>query len=197
MPKEEARVLDLLSSILGGIQRDTPDWLLRPGKQECGSEWGRISAIFRDLTGASLPESMRPVERRSVDGIMRFGGVERVFEYDETQHFNCFRAQTLTHYLDDVPTEFGKNRWLEESKRNTRLEGGGFAAPKPPLFPGENGRHRQRAFRDALCDLLPPLYGYAPTMRIAHFEVSTWLGASNAEARMRHLLSARLGEDLT
>lgn len=28
-----------------------------------------------------------------------------------------------------------------------RLEGGGFGKPKPPLFPGDGGRHRQRALR--------------------------------------------------
>lgn len=36
------------------------------------------------------------------------------------------------------------------------------------------GRHRQRAFRDALADLLPPLHGFGPTIRIGHFEVERW-----------------------
>lgn len=197
MPKEEARVLELLDRILGGVRRETPAWLMRPGRQECGVEWGRVSRIFRDLTGASLPETMRPVERRNVDGIISFGGVERIVEYDERQHFNRFRAITLSYYLEDAPVAFDKVRWLEESRRKTRLEGRGFAAPKPPLFPGEDGRHRQRAFRDTLCDLLPPLHGYAPTLRIGQFEVSVWLGSADAEERMRHLLSDRLGETLT
>jgi hypothetical protein len=37
-----------------------------------------------------------------------------------------------------------------------REPGGGFARPRPPLSPGDGGRHRRRAFLDALADLPPP-----------------------------------------
>ena len=37
-------------------------------------------------------------------------------------------------------------------------------------------RHRQRAFRDALADLLPALHGFGPTIRIGHFEVERLAG---------------------
>lgn len=69
---------------------------------------------------------------------------------------------------------------------------GGFGKPKPPLFPREGGRHRQRAFRDALCDILPPKHGFLPTLRIADFEVQEWLQTPNAPERMRALLDERL-----
>lgn len=81
---------------------------------------------------------------------------------------------------------------MSRSDKKTKLEGGGFAAPKPPLFPGENGRHRQRAFRDALCDILPLEHGFAPTLRIADFEVASWMHSSDAAARMERLLVNRI-----
>ncbi|WP_457092568.1 hypothetical protein [Microvirga sp. P5_D2] len=62
----------------------------------------------------------------------------------------------------------------------------------PPLFPGEGGRHRQRAFRDALTDILAPYYGFAPTLRIADFEVKDWIDLPDRAERMRGLLSARM-----
>lgn len=71
----------------------------------------------------------------------------------------------------DVPLAFDSTVWITRSDHRARLEGGGFAKPRPTLFPGENGRHRQRAFRDALADILPPEYRFAPTLRLADFEV--------------------------
>jgi hypothetical protein len=53
-------------------------------------------------------------------------------------------------------------------------------------------RHRQRAFRDALTDLLAPHHGFAPTLRIADFEVKDWISLPERVDRMRHLLLARL-----
>ena len=37
------------------------------------------------------------------------------------------------------------------------------------------GGHRQRAFRDALADLLPPVHGFGPTIRIGYFQVEGWI----------------------
>jgi hypothetical protein len=78
------------------------------------------------------------------------------------------------------------------SAAKRRLEGGGFAKPRPPLFPGEGGRHRQRAFRDALADILPAVHGWKRTLRIADFEVKPWLFTAEAPQHMRRLLDQRL-----
>lgn len=72
------------------------------------------------------------------------------------------------------------------------LEGGGFALPRQPLFPDENGRHRQRAFRDSLTDILPLEYGFLPTLRIADFEIRDWIHESEAQDRMENLVESRL-----
>jgi hypothetical protein len=128
-----------------------------------------------------------------MDAVLKVDGQPaRILEVDERQHFNEFRARTLRHYASDVPLAFDPAAWIARSEQKTRLEGGGFAKPKPPLFPGENGRHRQRAFRDALADILPPEHGFAPTLRIADFEVKDWLFAANADDWMTRLLEERL-----
>ena len=172
----------------------TPHWLLRPGRADCSARWPLIKEIYRDLeAGLELPEVMRPVERRELDAVIETGDAGlRVLEVDETQHFNRFRALTLGHYAHTIPLAFDADEWIARSEQKIRLEGGGFGKPKPPLFPGEHGRHRQRAFRDALADIIPLEYGYAPTLRIGDFEVAAWAFGADAEERMRNLLREKL-----
>jgi hypothetical protein len=92
-----------------------------------------------------------------------------------------------------VCVAFPIDGWIDQSNKKAKLEGGGFGKPKPPLCPAEHGRHAQRAFRDMLADLLPPEHGLQPTLRIGDFEVLGSIYTSETEARMRKLLTARLG----
>ena len=189
----EKEVVDLVGQILGGRIDPTPSWLVRPGRAECGRHWPLICLIYQELTGLELPETMRPIERRKVDAVLvADNGPPRILEFDEKQHFNLYRAETLRFYADEIPLAFDHTAWIECSRAKRRLEGGGFAAPKPPLFPGEGGRHRQRAFRDALCDILPVEHGFAPTLRIADFEVKDWIGTPAARSKMEELLQVRV-----
>ena len=147
--------------------------------------------MYHTLTGLDLPE-MPPRERRDLDAVLRKRGQPpRIVEFDETQHFNVYRALTLRRYPRVTELAFPKAAWIERSDAKQRLEGGGSGRPKPPLFPGEGGRHRQRAFRDALADLLPSVYGWLPTLRIGDFEVESWLWTPDAETQMRGLLKDR------
>jgi hypothetical protein len=183
-----ALVVRLLDAEIVG----TPDWLIRPAATECGGHWPLACSIYKALTGLELPEAMPPRERRTVDAVLRVGSHSRILEIDETQHFNRFRLLTLHRYPPGAKVAFPVERWIEQCESKTRLEGGGFGKPKPPLFPAEHGRHMQRAFRDMLTDLLPPEHGFAPTLRIGGFEVSGWLEGEDAEERMRDLLHDRL-----
>lgn len=168
-------VVESAVSITGARLVGSPPWLNRPGRSECGSRWDLVVDIYGQLTGQPLPEVMPPRERRTVDAVLEYDdGSHQILEVDEAQHFNEFRALTLRTYIH-LPVAFDLEAWLKACEREKRLEGGGFAVPKPPLFPGENGRHRQRAYRDALSDLLPPEYGFHPTARVAYFEASQGL----------------------
>jgi len=190
----ERRVVSLTVAALDARILPTPQWLLRPGREECRASWPLIKDIYHDLEpGLELPEVMRRIERRELDAVIETTDAgPRVLEVDETQHFNRFRALTLRRYADTLPLAFDADEWIARSEQKIRLEGGGFGKPKPPLFPGEDGRHRQRAFRDALADIVPLEHGYAPTLRIGDFEVAAWAFAADAEERMRHLLNEKL-----
>ena len=187
------RVCELVGAVHGGSLGASPEWLNRPAKQECGRRWPTAQRIYRELTGRDLPDEMPSRERRSVDMVLRKRGQgPRIVEVDETQHFNAHRATTIRLYPRTAKVAFDRPAWLRACEAKKRLEGGGFARPCPPLFPDQGGRHQQRAYRDALADLLPSVHGWEPTLRIAYFEVEDWLWGSRAMARMRALLTDRV-----
>ncbi|MCS0502302.1 hypothetical protein [Ancylobacter mangrovi] len=188
----QMKAIQLIEAATGQqLLKATPPWLLRPGAQECAGRWYLLCDIYRALTGLNLPEQMPRRESRRIDAILPEQAGPRVVEIDEGQHFNLHRKLTLDTYPADVPLAFDRNVWCVRSNREPRPRSGGWAAPKPPLFPGSGGRHLQRAFRDALADILPPLHGYAPTLRIADFEVAFCGAAVNPVAAMRELLVAK------
>ena len=190
----EFRTVALVQEISGATLGRTPSWLQRPGKSECRNAWTLVKTIYKDLSGLELPNEMPPRERRTIDAVLVDSkGRERLFEVDETQHFNEFRARTLAYYPEDLPLGFDRQSWMKAAGLKKRLEGGGFGKPRPPLFPGENGRHRQRAFRDALADILPLQHGMLPTLRIAHWELPPPI----TKKKVAELLAAKLGPKQT
>jgi len=190
----EFLVVELVQRISGATLGETPWWLHRPGKSECRNAWTLVKTIYKDLAGKDLPDEMPPRERRSIDAVLvDSNGRERLLEVDETQHFNEYRARTLVCYPEDLPLGFNRQSWIKAAVMKKRLEGGGFGKPRPPLFPGENGRHRQRAFRDALADILPLQYGMLPTLRIAYWELPPPI----TERKVADLLAIKLGTDQT
>ena len=197
----QEQVLQVLEKALGRrvTRAPRPEWLSRPGRHECLTEWPRMRRVYRDLTdGMELPGTMPPKEWRELDGQFGGRGVPlRLVEIDEKQHFNEFRAKTLRLYPKQTRLGFPKDLWLTQSELRVARNGGGWGKPVPPLFPMAGGRHRQRAFRDALADLLPPLYGYAPTLRIASFEVEPWIWQRGAAARLKEMIAPRLVNDCT
>ncbi|MGW3028757.1 hypothetical protein [Streptomyces sp. NPDC001221] len=170
-----------------------PAWLRRPGRIDCAGMWETVSAIYGALTGLVLPEQAPARERRSMDVLLTYGnGQRQILEVDEKQHFTAARAVTLELYPAGVKFGFDVCQWLARSRSlSGREPGGGFAKPKPPLFPGEGGRHRQRAFRDALGDLLPPLRGWLPTIRISDTEATAIVTAPDAVSSLKALLRER------
>ena len=183
------------------LQEETaPAWLIRPGRDHCGQRWPLVRTVYADLTGLSLPELMPPRERRRLDAVLTTpDGACRALEIDESQHFGTARALTLTRYEDHgVDVAFDVRQWATRSRERAGREarGGGWAAPKPPLFPGPGGRHRQRAFRDLLADLLPPVWGWQPTVRIDDDEVRAVLQSPSPPDAARDLVSDKIGRRL-
>ena len=71
MPKEiEHAVVGLVTDILGASTASTPDWLVRPGRAECGDCWPLVRSTYSELMSLDLPDEMRQVERRTVDAVL-------------------------------------------------------------------------------------------------------------------------------
>jgi hypothetical protein len=156
-------------------EEECPDWLTRPGRRECRELWPLVQEIYAHLTGQTLPEIMSPKEKRRIDIVLAYpDGTQQFLEVDERQHFNPWRALTLDHYPIDTPLGFPREVWKERALSTPPRSGGGWARPKPPLFPEPGGRHQQRAFRDMVADLLPSQYGFRPTLRVSDRDVTEW-----------------------
>ncbi len=173
----------------------TPAWLQRPGRAECGLRWRVIRRIYRSLSdGLILPAEMPLGESRTATASSAAVAVRSSSSKstrDSTS--NVHRSSVLAMYPTDIPLGFPMAAWVKAGDRRVPSAGGGWGAPKPPLFPMAGGRHRQRAFRDALADLLPDLHGYGPTIRIADFEVEPWIwDTRGAAARLAALIEGRL-----
>ena len=200
--KLEKRVLELIEEVTGGnIDRKAQlEWLKKPGEKECGDRWELVCKIYLELTGKDLSKEMQTDEwkkkkqNRRVDGVLSLDGFNlRVVEVDELQHFNKFRGRTLKCYPMSMPLAFDRTTWSAHSTGEPRPKTGNWAKPCPPLFPDLAGRHLERAFRDALTDLLPLDRGFVPTLRIAHFEVEEWISTEDAGRRMEALLKEKIG----
>jgi len=189
-------VTNLLKEILDAeVQTEVcPPWLMRPGRAECGQVWVPIAAIYHALTGQALPEVAPPRERRRIDIVARYpDGRTQAFEVDERQHFTGARATTFPLYPPEVALGYDKQVWWTRSRDLTGREpGGGFARACPPLFPQRGGRHQQRAFRDALADLVPPQYGWLPAVRIGDFQIPAGTATEQATS-LRSLLQRKDG----
>lgn len=193
----ERRVVELVTGILGAtLMPCRPSWLQSPGPDECHDRWPIAGEIYFALTNSDLPDQRPSRSKRTVDAVLdRPGQPPFILGVDEAQHFNVYREITLLNYPEHISVAFDVETWIAESRRHAgkRLRGGNFGGPRPEFaFP--DGRHRQRAFRDALTDLLPPLHGYGSTMRIGDFEVAGWLFSPDNEARTRmtKLLDSRI-----
>lgn len=153
----------------------------RGGDHYAAGRWPLAQALYAALTGRELPETMPPRERRRVDGVFRYRGQAFIFELDERQHLNRHRAATLRAYPRGLPLAFDRAVWLHRCDDKRTLEGGGWGRPCPPLFRGTGGRHRQRAFRDALADILPTVHGWRPTLRLLDLDVKRWMAEGSVE----------------
>jgi hypothetical protein len=75
-------------------------------------------------------------------------------EIDESQHFTAPRGITLSLYRKEFQLRFDKKDWLKKCQDLNRHD-------NHPL-----DRDERRAWYDTLRDIIPPLFGMAPTIRI-------------------------------
>jgi len=113
----------------------------------------------RDALASKTRGSMR------ADFLLEPQGVV-VVEYDEVQHFTSARLETLAHYPSNTRLAFDADAYAALVKRWTARGDRGFAHKEAAEFPGPSGRMRQRAYFDALRDLVAPHFGNGPLIRV-------------------------------
>ncbi len=116
-----------------------------------------------DGDAVALAAKIRGTSR--VDFILEPHGI--VVEYDEVQHFTTARLETLSLYPATAPLGFDLASYMALVRRWSPRGDKGFAHKTATEFPGPAGRQRQRAYFDAVRDLVAPHFGNGPLIRIA------------------------------
>jgi len=148
------------------------DWLTRNGHlkpdvhQRLPSTTIRaLDWILEALDGDRQALAAKPRGSMRVDFLLEPQGV--VVEYDEVQHFTTARLKTLSLYPATAPLGFDLNDYMALVRRWSPRGDKGFAHKTAAEFPGPAGRQRQRAYFDAVRDLVAPHFGNGPLIRIA------------------------------
>lgn len=110
-----------------------------------------------------------------------------VIEVDEVQHFTTARARTFDLYPGTIRLGYSLDeyvglvhRWKASGDRN-------FAHQTAADFPEQGGRQSQRAYNDALRDLLAPTFTGYPVIRIAAPDRSMRTALVQLQGALEHL----------
>lgn len=118
-----------------------------------------LAALYRRLGGdESALASKRPGGGLRPDFILR--GPSLVVEVDEVQHFTSDRLLTLDVYPKGAQIAFDIDEYRRLAGRWSQIADR-YRAAKPAVdFPHPGGRRAQRAYFDALRDLVAPSVGW-------------------------------------
>jgi len=130
-----------------------------------------MDSIFSELKGDKATHEAKRLQLLKCDAYFG-GGYQFIFEFDEYQHFTTRRLMTLERYPDNAPLNFLVSDWIEFCRTHRRKADAYRQHKTTPDFNFRGGRTAQRAYLDCFRDLLPPLNGLKPTVRICEFEVA-------------------------
>ena len=147
-------------------------WLTRHGHLhplvQAGAPAGTLTAMDAILTALGGDAEVLRVKTRGsmqADFLVADSGVH--VEYDEVQHFTSARLVTLGLYPLNVALAFEPSAYASIVEKWTSKGDRSFAHKQAAEFAGRGGRQRQRAYFDAFRDLVAPLFGNGPLLRIA------------------------------
>lgn len=164
-----------------------PDWLeTYPRKNGYENNWDKVKKVYSILneTEFEIEEQMNYLKEKDYNKTQAFDiwfkePYNFAVEFDEKQHFNQFRKQTLDYY-DTLNVGFDVKLYKKYNNKIKNAGTSGFTKlkSKDPLFPEllkgdkQDNRVRQRAFRDFLKDIRPIEKGFNPTLRISFNETN-------------------------
>lgn len=171
------------------LERAREPWLNQRGHlglPEAGqAAWPALDAIFTALGGRHEEQAAKRLTPLPGDFVHVASGT--LIEIDESQHFTSFRLVSLDHYPDEVPVGFDRDAyrklcrvWAPRSDK--------YRKDKAAVGFGEAGRQRQRAYHDALRDLVSPAMGRPPVIRAAAPDRDGAAAYDRVRPRMRALL---------
>jgi hypothetical protein len=150
----KARVGELLIALYGGCRTNFSfPWSAKPQDYEntfVGETLRRICEALGELRGHR--DFVKSPQVPPCDFYVP--NPPFVLEFDESQHFSRPRLVSLSLYPKDFVSGFPIARWQElcrliDAKDDTPFD-----------------RDERRAWYDTLRDLVPPLYGFTPTVRL-------------------------------
>jgi hypothetical protein len=160
------------------------NWLpATPSKTVFSKHWKDLCEVYFYLNGSKLEldKILQKYAHELRSGtqeadVFFFEPFQMIVEFDEDQHFNQFRGMTLkSDFYKDYPG-FKMGEYVRLSRTiiqpGSKKSGFNYLKSPDPLFPenpgnqGQDNRHRQRAFRDFLKDVIAKEKGIKPTVRI-------------------------------
>jgi hypothetical protein len=130
---------------------------------DAGAAFIPLDKIFYDLGGDSEAQSAKRTTALAGDFIHPPTGT--MIEIDEVQHFTSYRMRTFAHYPADASLGFDSDEYVNLCRKYSRTADK-YRLNKAASGFGPCGRQRQRAYNDALRDLVIPAMGKPPLIRI-------------------------------
>lgn len=130
---------------------------------EAGAVFVPLDKIFHELGGDSEAQSAKRITALPGDFIHLPTGT--MIEIDEVQHFTSYRMRTFAHYPGDARLGFDSDEYADLCSMFCR-KADNYRLNKAASGFGPGGRQRQRAYNDALRDLVLPAMGKPPLIRV-------------------------------
>jgi hypothetical protein len=141
-----------------------------------------LRAIFEALGGDADVLAKKRLSLVDPDLVHPATGTQ--VEVDGVQHFTTARLTTLRLYPPTMSLGFDIDAYLALVERWRARGDRAFAHKTAPEFPGAGGRQRQRAYLDAVRDLLAPHLTGRPVIRIAAPDRSLKSAVATLQARL-------------
>ena len=195
--EKQALITEIVETVLGEPAQSgkTFTWLKNQHVQEDFQfRLSLIDHIFKTLEGSS--QVNKKVQLLRCDAY--FGGsFNFIFELDELQHFSTARLKTCELYPSDLQIAFDIQKYQLYCQMYHEKADKYRRSKTTVDFNFIGGRTAQRAYLDCFRDILPPLHGLNPTIRIAEFEIEeVTKNDKHSQTLIGQLLSQKLPKSL-